>query len=146
MIHADLDVARLFEHLAAQLVERALLVADGQVVFGEVALARLEPGHVRVGVEGYAFGPVAADDLDRARDALARLERQAVDEVVVDAREAGGARLLGDGAHLLLGLHAVDGVLHDGVEVLYAEAQTFEAEEREDAQVLDGRHARVALD
>src|SRR5438045_310753 len=82
-----------------------------QVVFGEVALAGLEPGHVRVRVEGYAVGAVAAHDFNRLLDARARLERQAVDEVVVDARVARGARLLGDDSHLLLGLDAVDGLL-----------------------------------
>ncbi|PYS99252.1 MAG: hypothetical protein DMF65_09610, partial [Acidobacteria bacterium] len=69
MIHADLSVARLFEHRATEFVEGALLVAARQVVFGEVALPRLEPGHVRVGVEGDAVGAQAADGLDRLLDA-----------------------------------------------------------------------------
>src|SRR5206468_1070059 len=48
--------------------------------------------------------------------------------------------------HLLLGLDAVDGLLHARVEVLYAEAQAAEAEARERLEVLTGCDARVTLD
>ena len=98
---------------------------------------------MRVGVEGDAVGAQAADGLDRLLDARAGLEGQAVDEVVVDARESGGARFFRDLAHLLFGLHAVDGALDDLVEILYAEAQPSEAEARERNEVLARRHARV---
>jgi hypothetical protein len=143
VIHADLTVSGLFEHRAAKLIKGALLVAARQVVFGEVALAGLEPGDVRVCVEGYAVGAVAADDFNRPLDARARLERQAVNQIVVDARVAGGARLFGDDANLLFGLHAVDRLLHARVEILYAEAQASEAEARERPEVFAGRDARV---
>src|SRR2546423_1737103 len=115
-----------------------LAAADaGRILFDHLLV-------LREGVPGVADrGDAEADGLDRLLDARAGLEGKAVDEVVVDARESGGACFFCHDTHLPFGLHAVDGALDDLVEILYAKTQASEAEARERLKVLARRHARV---
>jgi len=54
VIHAYLFVASLLKHHSTLLIKSAFLVAGRQVKLCEAALSGLDPGDVRVGVEGYA--------------------------------------------------------------------------------------------
>ena len=117
-----------------------------QVGVGDAALRLEALRQVGVGVQRDAVWPQFADLLHRAREALGRLLRQAVDEVGIDGAIAQFARALHQVANALEGLHAVHGLLHVGVEVLHAEAQPVEAERAEVRQARRRDGARVDLD
>jgi hypothetical protein len=68
-----------------------------------------------------------------------------VHEVVADALEADGARVVGDAPHLRDALHAVDDVLDLRIEVLHAEAQAAKAEPVERVDVVVARDAGIDL-
>src|SRR6266853_1293945 len=76
------------------------------------------------------------------RKALGRLQRKAVDQVHIDAVEAKPPRSHNEIARHFERLDAVNDFLHLGVKILYAHAQSIEAEAAERLR----RDARVDLD
>ena len=74
------------------------------------------------------------------------LVRQAVDQVHVDGTETERARLLEHGEGFGLALNPVHRLLHRGLEILHAHAQTIEAETAQHRQRLRTDLARVHLD
>src|SRR6266853_1293951 len=76
------------------------------------------------------------------RKALGRLQRKAVDQVHIDAVEAKPPRSHNEIARHFERLDAVNDFLHLGVKILYAHAQSIEAEAEERLR----RDARVDLD
>ncbi len=69
------------------------------------------------------------DDLvHRARETVRSLQRKAVYQVDVNRAELQGARRFDDGAGFVHALQAIDGALHQGVEVLHAQADAVEAQ------------------
>src|SRR6266853_1634776 len=80
------------------------------------------------------------------RKALGRLQRKAVDQVHIDAVEAKPPRSHNEIARHFERLDAVNDFLHLGVKILYAHAQSIEAEAAERLEVRLRRDARVDLD
>ena len=80
------------------------------------------------------------------REALGGLQRQAVDQVDVDAVEAEPARLFNQAARHFERLDAMNRFLHLGMEILNAHAQPVEAEPPQSFEVRLRRHARIDLD
>ena len=145
VVHADVLEPGVGEALERGQEDRELRRLVGQVRL-EHALVLLHPRDVRVGVDGEAVRPDLEDAVDRRREALGRLVRQAVDEVDVDAREPQRARRADEVPRGLEGLDAVDRGLDLGIEVLHAHAQAVEPQRRERLEVPRRRHARVDLD
>ena len=80
------------------------------------------------------------------REALGGLQRQAVDQVDVDAVKAEPARLFDQVARHFERLDAVNRFLHFGMEILNAHAQAVEAEPPQRFQMRVRRHARIDFD
>jgi len=91
-------------------------------------------------------GPAATTLVEGLAHRLQGLLRQAVDQVDAHRAEAGGARGVDHRARLALGLDAVDGALHLGVEVLDAQADAVEALAPQGMDPLGGDRARIDLD
>ncbi len=81
-----------------------------------------------------------------AGDALLGLQRQAVDQVEVERADAEVSRGVRAGLGLLVGLHASDGGLHGGLEILHAEADAGHPHGRERVPAVVGQRGRVELD
>ena len=105
----------------------SLLAGVGQVALVDLPLRLEHLRQVRVAVDGDAVRPRLDDGVERAREAVERLARQAVDQVDVDRAEAVRAAGVDHAQRFLDALHAVDRQLHRGIEVLHAEAGAVEA-------------------
>ena len=81
-----------------------------------------------------------------SREAVGGLVGQAVDQVDIDAVEAQRASLGDQIAGHLVGLDAMDGLLHFGIEILNAQAQAIEAQAAQAFQVLRAGDARIDFD
>jgi hypothetical protein len=82
----------------------------------------------------------------RRHDALGRLQRQAVDEVEIERSDAERARRVGARLRLRVGLLAADGLLHRGLEVLYAETDSSYAHGRESLAPIQSERRGVNFD
>ena len=80
------------------------------------------------------------------REALGSLQRQAVDQVDVDAVKAEPARLFDQAPRHFERLDAVNCFLHFGMKILNAHAQAVEAEPPQRFKMRVRRHARIDLD
>ena len=87
MVHADVQVAGLDEFEQAGAENSELHQAFGKMR-DERALLFLQPGNVRVTEQRNAVRAEADDLVDRVREALRCLVRQAVNQIHVDAVEA----------------------------------------------------------
>ena len=101
---------------------------------------------MRIGVDGEAIRLGRQHGVDRLRETLQVLLRQAVDEVHAHRPEAELAGLAYQPQRVGHGLDPVDGLLHQRVEILDAEAAAVEADARQVAQRVAGDGARVELD
>ena len=86
---------------------------------------------VRVAVDGEPVGARGDHRVERLRESVRRLLRQAVDQVDVDRAQAVAAAGLDDRERFLDRLHAVHRRLHRRVEILDAQACPVEADRRE---------------
>ncbi len=106
----------------------------------------LERRNVRVTEHGEAVGAkleAAANRVEAGGDGLVR---QSIDQIEVDAGDAGAPQALGRGGGLLETLHPVDGALHGGIEALHAEARPVHAAKGERVDHRIGQGTRVDLD
>jgi hypothetical protein len=105
-----------------------------------------EPRHVGIVVDREAVGMRRDDRIQRPRESFQGLMRQPIDEIDVDRAEARRAARLDDAERLLHTLNAIDGLLHLGVEVLYAEARAVESEVSQGLDVRGRGEPGVELD
>ncbi len=101
---------------------------------------------MRVAEEGNAIRGESKNLIHGVRKSACRLVGKAVNQIDVDAIEAeiaGGEEQV---ARHLVGLNAVHGFLHFGMEVLNAHAETVEAELAEGFEMLAGGYAGIDLD
>ena len=83
----------------------------------------LEGGNVRVAEHRKAVGPqfdALADGIEAGTHGLVR---QPVDQIEIDAADAGSPQTFGRGGGHRKALHPVDGALHGRIETLHAEAR-----------------------
>ena len=146
MIHADVDITGGSQSLDRALQQRKLDLAVGQVALRDALLGLEQLWQVRVAVHRDPIRARLHHDVQRALEPFACLFRQAIDQVDVDRAHAMVAAGRHDGHRFLDALHAVDGLLHLGIEVLHAEACAIEAHACEFADVLWADEARVELD
>ena len=83
---------------------------------------------MRVGKDGKTVRRQCERGVERAGKRLRRLLRQAVDEIDVDAGDAGGTDPRDGGGGILDRLQAVDRLLHVDVEILDAETHAVDAD------------------
>ena len=122
------------------------VVAGGQVVRVDAALRLESLGQMSVGVQGDAVGAQGANLLQRARKRICILVRQAVNQIGIDRGKARLARGLHQGKNLFNRLHAVYGLLHRRIKVLYTKADAVEAQLLQMAQALGIHGTRINLD
>ena len=72
--------------------------------------------------------------------------RQAVYQIYVDALKPKLAAMVEQLFRIFKRLHAADGLLHQRIEILYAEAQTIEPHAAKRAAMLCGSNARIDFD
>ena len=107
---------------------------------------RADPRHEGKRVDGHTIGTHREHRVDRGGKRLARLQRQAVDEIDVDGRKPKPPRVVEEGLRHFDRLDTVDGRLHGRREVLHAHRQTVEAEIAQQVELFERRHARVDFD
>src|SRR6266851_7016930 len=145
VVHADVEIAGLEKLEQAHAEDLEFLHAFRQVR-GEGALLLLQPRHVRVAEESDAIRGESNNLIHGVGKRVCRLVGKAVNQIYVDAVEAEIARGEEKVARHLVGLDAVHRLLHIGVEVLNAHAETVEAELAQSFEVLAGGYTRVDFD
>ena len=106
--------------------------------FVDHGLVFLHPRHMRIAEQGDAVGP-ERQRLQQGRfDAVAGLERQAIEQIEIDAGNAARAGAVDHRPCLLETLQPVDRRLHLRVKILHAEADARHADfgERVEARIL----------
>src|SRR6185369_11546238 len=92
-----------------------------------MTLSGFDPGHMGVAVESDSIGPQPLYCGYRLFDASASLERQSIDQVIVDRVESDCARALSDETHLFLRLDSIHRLLDARIEILNSQTKTAEA-------------------
>src|SRR5882762_7163471 len=145
VVHADVEIAGV-EKLEQAHAEDFKFLHTFREMRGEGALLLLQPRNVRVAEEGNAIGSESKNLIHGVGKSVRRLVGKAVNQIDVDAIKAefaGGEEQI---ARHFVRLNAVHRLLHIGMEVLNAHAQTVEAELAQSFEMLAGGHARVDLD
>src|SRR6267378_5559045 len=144
VVHANVEIAGL-EKLEQAHAEDLKFFHAFREMRGEGALLLLQPRHVRVAKEGNAIRSESKNLIHGVGKSVCRLVGKAVNQVDIDAIEAelaGGEEQV---ARHFVRLNAMHRLLHIGVEVLNAHAETVEAELAQSFEMLAGGHARVDL-
>ena len=119
----------------------------GQSRFVDLLLVRADPRHEGEGVDRQPVRAELGHQVEARAKGRLGLQRQAVDEIEVDAvGEADAAGALHQRLRLLEGLAATDRRLHLGGEVLHAEAQAVEAEAGERLEMRRRGDPRIDFD
>src|SRR6266851_7003066 len=145
VVHADVEIAGLEKREQANAEDLEFLHAFREVR-GEGALLLLQPRHVRVAEESDAIRGESNNLIHGVGKRVCRLVGKAVNQIYVDAVEAEIARGEEQVARHFVRLNAVHRLLHIGVEVLNAHAETIEAKLAQSFEMLTGGYARVDLD
>ena len=112
---------------------------------GQRALLLAQPGHVRVAEHGHAIRRDGHHLLYGVREALGGLQRQAIDQVDVDAVKAKPARFFNQRARHFQRLHAMNRFLHFWMKILNAHAQAVEAQLPQHLKMRERCDARIDL-
>ena len=107
---------------------------------------RFEPGDPGKGVDREALGPQLDHLVEGGAKALGALVGQAIHQVEVDGAKAHLARRRQQLTDIIFSLNALNGLLHQGVEVLDAEGESIEALGFERVEVGLGGDPGVELD
>src|SRR5258708_31925821 len=145
VVHADVEIAGV-EKLEQAHAEDFKFLHTFREMRGEGALLLLQPRHVRVAEEGDAIGSESKNLIHGVGKSVRRLVGKAVNQIYVDAIEAEFAGGEEQVARHFVRLNAVHCLLHIGVEVLNAHAETIEAKLAQSFETLTGGYARVDLD
>src|SRR5437588_2872496 len=145
VVHADVEIAGLKKLEQANAKDLKFFHAFRKVS-GEGTLLLLQPRHVRVTEKGYAIRGQSKNLIHGVGKSICRLVGKAVNQIDVDTIEAEIARGEEQVARHFVRLNAVHGLLHIGVEVLNAHAETVEAQLAQRFEMLARGHARVDLD
>ena len=145
VVHADVEIAGLDE-LEQAGTEDIEFLHPLRKVGGEGALLLFQPGHVGVAKERNAIGSEADDLIHGVGERVGGLMGKAIDQIDIDAVKAEFARGKEEVAGHFVGLNAVDGLLHLGLEILNAHAETVESELAKSFEVLAGSYAGVDFD
>src|SRR5260370_1202466 len=145
MVHADVEIPGLEKFEQAYTKDLEFLHAFRQVRC-EKALLLLQPRHVRVAEEGNAIRGEFKNLIHGVGKSVRRLVGKAVNQIDVDAIEAEIARHEEQVAPHFVRLNAVHRLLHVGMEILNAHAETVEAELAQSFEMLARGHAGVDLD
>src|SRR5260370_19660206 len=105
---------------------------------GEGSLLLLQPRHVRVAEEGDAIGSESKNLIHGVGKSVRRLVGKAVNQIYVDAIEAEFAGGEEQVARHFVRLNAVHCLLHIGVEIPSAHAETTQAELAQRFEMLAG--------
>ena len=127
MIEPDLLVSGFLQRVGDRIGLVEPREAVGQPGFVDLALMLLERRDVGVAENREAVRTkldAPPDGIEAGGDGLMR---QSVDQIEVDAGDAGPPQALGRSCGLLETLHPVDGALHDGIEALHAKARPVDA-------------------
>jgi hypothetical protein len=122
------------------------LEAVGQPGLVDPALILLERGNMRVAEHGEAAGPQLDAAIDGIETGGDRLVRQSVDQIEIDAGNAGLPQAARRRRGLFKALHAVDRVLDRWIEALHPKACPVDAAQRERIDHRPRQRARVDLD
>ena len=129
MIEADPDIAGPCQRIGDRLGLSMPLEAIGQRGLVDLALVFLEARDMGIAEHRKAVRAqldAFVDGVETRRDGLVR---QSVDQIEIDAGDAGPPQAFGRGGGLLETLHPVDGALHGRIEALHAEARPVDAAE-----------------
>src|SRR5689334_18482874 len=146
MVHADLDIAGFLQQAATEFIECALFVTQRQIRLREMTLPGLYPGHMRIAVEGNSIRSQSLYRVYRLRDAAVSLERESIDQVVINRVESDCARGFGNETHLGFGLNPIHRLLHARFEILNSETEAAEAEAIEYVELVFLGHAGIGFD
>src|SRR5216684_1781631 len=127
MVHADVEIAGLEKFEQAHAEDFEFFHAFREMR-GEGALLFLQPRHVCVAEESYAVRGESENLIHGVGESDCRLVGKAVNQIDVDAIKAKIARGEEQVARHFVRLDAVHRLLHFGMEVLNAHAETVEAE------------------
>src|SRR5581483_5004696 len=143
MVEADPAITGAGDYLrrVAREIEAQSGIGQGRLV--DQPLVLLQPGHMGIAENREALRLQRQSKLDRVRDARASLSWQAVNQVEVDAKDAGAA----EGGDLVLDeserLLAVDRGLHRRVEILDTETDAGNVAIRKRLQQLRRDEPRI---
>src|SRR5467141_4570472 len=144
VVHTNVEIAG-FEKLEQAHAEDLKFFHAFRKVRGKGALLLLQPRHVRIAEEGNAIRGESKNLIHGVGKCVCRLVGKAVNQIDVDAIEAEFAGGEEQVARHFVGLNAMHRLLHIGMEVLNAHAQTVEAELAQGFEMLAGGYARVDL-
>src|SRR5216684_2635328 len=145
VVHADVEIAGLEKFEQAYTKDLEFLHAFREVS-RKGALLLLQPRHVSIAEESYAIRGEFKNLIHGVGKSVRRLVGKAVNQIDVDAIEAEIARDEEQVARHFVRLNAVHRLLHAGMEVLNAHAETVEAELAQSFEMLAGGDARINLD
>ncbi|MNL23526.1 hypothetical protein D3C87_1449200 [compost metagenome] len=146
MIHADVAVTGRGQLLDGALEHLQFLRRRRQFVAVDAPLGHEAFRQVRIVEHRQPVGLQRDDFVDRVRESVGRLFRQAVDQVNVDRAKLQGAGGVDHRAGLFQALQAIHRPLHRRIEVLQADADPIEAQFTEQAHGRPIGFARVDLD
>src|SRR6266478_6288230 len=145
VVHADVEIPSL-EKLEQAYAEDFEFLHAFREMCGEGALLFLQPRHVRVAEESDAIRGEFENLIHGVGESDCRLEGKAVNQIDVDAIKAKIARGEEQVARHLVRLDAVHRLLHVGMEVLNAHAETVEAEFAQRFEMLATGYTGVDFD
>ena len=143
VIHADVVVSAAGKDFDRHLEDCELLLRRRKVLGMNQLLVRFHPGDMGVVEDRDPVGPKRNDLAYRRLKRGKRLEREAVDQVAVDAGEPGLPCPVIHLSRHRLRLHPVHRLLHPFVEVLHSHAHPVEAGVAEGNEVIAGQLARI---
>src|SRR5690554_2628394 len=146
VIHADVDIARLQQTVDGVLQDIELGFGAWQIVSLNMLLRAEAIWQMGIVEHGETIGAHADHGIQRVGKAVFRLMWQAIDQVHIDRFEPQGTGLLKHPGGHLGGLDTVYRFLHTGINILYAEADTVEADLAQYRQGCIARLARIDLD
>src|SRR6266478_5947918 len=145
VVHADVEIPSL-EKLEQAYAEDFEFLHAFREMCGEGALLFLQPRHVRVAEESDTIRGEFENLNHGVGESDCRLEGKAVNQIDVDAIEAEIASGEEQVARHLVRLDAVHRLLHVGMEVLNAHAETVEAEFAQRFEMLARGYTGVDFD
>src|SRR3989344_5920764 len=137
MIHSDFNITGHFKGCSAQLVQQSLRFSIRQVRFRISTLSGLHPWNMRITVKSNAVRTQADNFIYGFHHTLNRLQRQAINQVIIDRIVAHRTRENCDFFNGFLCLEAVNSPLDMLVEILYTQtnaAETFLVKHRQVAR------------
>src|SRR5882672_9040390 len=145
MVHADVEIAG-FDELEQAGAENIKFLHAFREVGGKGALLFFKPRHIGIADESDAIRGEADDLIDGVSESVGGLVGQAVDQIDVDTVEAELASGEEEVASHFVRLNSMNRLLHLGLEVLDAHAETVEAQLAESFEMLAGSYAGIDFD